>query len=579
MFAIRPDSQTHEAMGIPIPERISSDHAQSLLGHSKLLAQCEEYSGLSLISFDESDRQFPVGIPQIIAGDQLPLLIDQLRDQAAAIVECHSFWIYGMRLPGTTRMAGGVLLPVDGSLSDTTRTRILNSGYHEADLQEWVRKHSEVRPELVLRLLKSSHDLVISQSQADRSIRSTESLSTRLADTYEEVVLLQDISQYLRPDIDSMSLAEAVLERVRLISDTSLSAYCLRHKTMEADLLSGDWGFDGPVLESLIKELRGVQPPRVIVRNHIDQTPLGARFPNLRSLAAVPIFETDRNPSWLVLANTVDGRELGTEEANLLKSVGGVLSAHAQVAELFKEHEDMVLAFIRSLVSTLDAKDPYTCGHSERVALVAQRIAKELQLSHSEVETVFQSGLLHDIGKIGVDDAVLRKEESLSAAEFRNIARHPEVGYAILSELRGVEDLLPGVLHHHERYDGRGYPAKLAGQAIPRIARILAVADSYDAMGSDRPYRRGMKRDDVERILANGSGTQWDPEVVQAFFQARHDIHRIWTRAIERQKQEDQPPPESRLSGQFPAMSGKHRLLEIEPTRLAETEFNALKSG
>lgn len=555
MFAVQSDSHQREPLVIDSPDRMTSKSAKSLLSFSALLGRCEELCGLSLTFLDATECRFAAGISRAVAGESGSSLVEQLRDRKAAVIEMEGFCIYGMQVPGTPLLAGGILLPIDGAISESLRRIAFDIGYSEADLQAWAKRHSGLRPQLAVRLLQSAHDLVESQTRAEHSVRSTESLSLQLGDTYEEVVLLQDISQYLRPDIDPLSLAEAVLERVRLISETTHSAYCLRHKNNDADLLVGDWGLTGPELENLLRELLGDQSARIIVRNHIQGSPLGSRYPNLRSLTAVPIFVADLKPSWLVLANTTDGRELGTEEANLLKSVGGVLSAHAQVVELFSEHEEMVLAFIRSLVTTLDAKDPYTRGHSERVALVAQRIAKELQLSHSEVESVFQSGLLHDIGKIGVDDAVLRKEESLSALEFRKIARHPEVGYAILSELRGIEDLLPGVLHHHERYDGRGYPSKLAGQAIPRIARILAVADSYDAMGSDRPYRNGMKREDVERILAHGAGTQWDPEVIQAFFKARHDIHRIWSKAIERQKQEDQQPeihqPEIKALAEF----------------------------
>lgn len=523
------------------PDRMTHQSAKSLLSYSGILGRCEELSGLSLTFLEATDCQFAAGIARAASREHVAWLVEQLQTRQAAVVESNGFSIYGMQVPGTPLLAGGLLLPIDGTVPESIRFVADEQGYSDADLQSWAKRHSGLRPALAVRLLQSAHDLVVSQTRTEKSVRSTESLSLQLGDTYEEVVLLQDIAQYLRPDIDPVSLAEAVLERVRLISETTHSAYCLRHKNSESDLLFGDWGLDGAELEKLLNELLGDQSPRIIVRNHIQDSPLGWRYPNLRCLTAVPIFVTDVKPTWLVLANTTDGRELGTEEANLLKSVGGVLSAHAQVVELFSEHEEMVLAFIRSLVTTLDAKDPYTRGHSERVALVAQRIAKELQLSHSEVESVYQSGLLHDIGKIGVDDAVLRKEEALSALEFRKIARHPEVGFAILSELKGIEDLLPGVLHHHERYDGRGYPSKLAGQAIPRIARILAVADSYDAMGSDRPYRSGMKREDIEKILANGAGTQWDPEVVQAFFKARHDIYRIWSKAIERQKQEDLP--------------------------------------
>lgn len=540
MFA-PPDSIELLPLSPASADRRPRHSAKSVLNDTGVLRRCEELSGLELTFLDATECQFPSGFSRATATEYVAKLVEQLRSQSAAIVESEGFSIYGMQIPGTQWLAGGLLLPIDETIPDFIRCVADELGYSDSDLQAWAKRHSGLRPHLALRLLQSAHDLVVSQARTEKSVRSTESLSLQLGDTYEEVVLLQDIAQYLRPDIDPLSLAEAVLERVRLISETTHSAYCLRHKNSESDLLVGDWGLDGPELESLLGELLGDQSPRIVVRNHIQRTPLGMRYPKLQCLTAVPIFASDVKPTWLVLANTTDGRELGTEEANLLKSVGGVLSAHAQVVELFSEHEEMVLAFIRSLVTTLDAKDPYTRGHSERVALVAQRIAKELQLSHSEIESVYQAGLLHDIGKIGVDDAVLRKEESLSALEFRKIARHPEVGYTILSELRGIEDLLPGVLHHHERYDGRGYPSKLAGQSIPRIARILAVADSYDAMGSDRPYRNGMKREDVEKILANGAGTQWDPEVVQAFFKARHDIHRIWSKAIERQKREVLP--------------------------------------
>jgi HD-GYP domain-containing protein (c-di-GMP phosphodiesterase class II) len=206
--------------------------------------------------------------------------------------------------------------------------------------------------------------------------------------------------------------------------------------------------------------------------------------------------------------------------------------------ELFRRHEEMVLAFIRSLVTTLDAKDSYTRGHSERVALVAQRIAIELNLSRPESEAVYQAGLLHDIGKIGVDDALLHKKSMLTSAEFRKITKHPEIGHTIISELKNLNHILPGILHHHERFDGRGYPAKLAGRDIPQMARILSVADAFDAMGSDRPYRTGMNREEIEQVLLRGAGSQWDPEVVQAFLSARFEIYRLWSRAIERQNQE-----------------------------------------
>ena len=181
------------------------------------------------------------------------------------------------------------------------------------------------------------------------------------------------------------------------------------------------------------------------------------------------------------------------------------------------------------MVSTIDAKDAYTRGHSERVALVAKILAEQLGLTASESEDIHLSGLLHDIGKVGVDDRILRKESPLDANEFEQIKKHPEIGCRILSGLVNLEHVLPGVRHHHESFDGNGYPEQLQGEEIPLMARILAVADSYDAMGSDRPYRAGMPLDRIESIFRENKGPQWDPRVIGAYFEARVQIRKLWS--------------------------------------------------
>jgi HD-GYP domain-containing protein (c-di-GMP phosphodiesterase class II) len=208
--------------------------------------------------------------------------------------------------------------------------------------------------------------------------------------------------------------------------------------------------------------------------------------------------------------------------------VASILGTHQHNLELYRQHEDLLLSFVRSLVSTLDAKDAYTRGHSERVALVARRIGTYLGLPEEDLRNIYLSGLLHDIGKIGVDDQILRKPGQLTAEEFAQIKRHPVIGYNILAGLRNLQAVLPGVRHHHEAFSGTGYPDGLSGDEIPLMARILAVADSYDAMISDRPYRNGLKLERLEAILREGSGTQWDPRVVSAYFVIRDDVRAIW---------------------------------------------------
>ena len=155
------------------------------------------------------------------------------------------------------------------------------------------------------------------------------------------------------------------------------------------------------------------------------------------------------------------------------------------------------------------------------------RIGRELGLEEKICERLYLTGLLHDVGKIGVADSVLRKSGKLTAEEFEQIKQHPDKGWAILCDLEQLRYVLPGVLSHHERFDGKGYPDGLSGESIPLDGRILAVCDAYDAMTSDRPYRAGISQEMTEEEFRNGSGSQWDPRMVQAFFRAMPDIIRL----------------------------------------------------
>ncbi|MCA9291608.1 MAG: HD-GYP domain-containing protein [Phycisphaerales bacterium] len=172
-----------------------------------------------------------------------------------------------------------------------------------------------------------------------------------------------------------------------------------------------------------------------------------------------------------------------------------------------------------ALTRTIDAKDPYTGGHSERVGYVASELARLAGCSADEAERVNLAGLVHDIGKIGVPEAVLCKPGRLTEAEFAIIKTHPTVGYDILKDIKALQDVLPGVLHHHERWDGRGYPAGLVGEEIPLLARYLAVADAFDAMSSDRSYRSRLSRDQVLAEVRNGMGTQFCPDLARLFLE------------------------------------------------------------
>jgi putative nucleotidyltransferase with HDIG domain len=175
------------------------------------------------------------------------------------------------------------------------------------------------------------------------------------------------------------------------------------------------------------------------------------------------------------------------------------------------------VSMVYALAATVDAKDHFTYGHSKKVSKYAVAIGEAMGLSRDKLAVLRDSGLLHDIGKISVPDALLRKQGPLSPQEWSQMRGHPEVAVAILRHVEELAQCLPAILHHHERWDGSGYPLGLVGNNIPLEARIVAVGDSYDAMTSDRPYRRALGPERALDELILCAGRQFDPQVVQVF--------------------------------------------------------------
>lgn len=184
---------------------------------------------------------------------------------------------------------------------------------------------------------------------------------------------------------------------------------------------------------------------------------------------------------------------------------------------LFFQDLEEFQSVILSLASALEAKDPYTHGHSERVGLLASQLGGSLGMPEEACENLLVAGLLHDIGKIGVSEALLNKPGALTEAELLAVMAHPVLGEEICRPLRSARLALPMIRHHHERYDGSGYPDQLAGDAIPFGARIMGVADAYDALTSSRSYRDSMSSPDALAVLENETRIgRWDPRVMSA---------------------------------------------------------------
>ena len=284
-------------------------------------------------------------------------------------------------------------------------------------------------------------------------------------------------------------------------------------------------------LEKLTQQLTdgGRKTPILLDRSR-DEAYL-QQLPFIRNCMLTVVGKGDRVYGWLIAINKVEidancafscdlagnptGARFSTFEAGLLTTAANIMASQASNSELFAAQEELTKGLVLAIINAIDAKDCYTAGHSERVASFARCIATRMGFTKTECDQMHMAGLLHDVGKIGIPDAILKKPGKLTDEEFDAIKAHPVIGYSILKHLNNIEYVLPGVLFHHEAHNGSGYPHGLRGQDIPRMARILAVCDAFDAMTSTRPYRNALPLDQATRILSTDCGKMWDPKIVE----------------------------------------------------------------
>lgn len=241
--------------------------------------------------------------------------------------------------------------------------------------------------------------------------------------------------------------------------------------------------------------------------------------PWLKHLVALPLKQGKNLLGVMLAMNCVDDGDFTSVDVQLLRAVADRVAAFLENQSLYDDLADLLMALLHAMVNSVDAKDPYTYGHSERVAIFSRSLAQAAKLPQAECDRVYLAGLLHDVGKIGVPDAILCKPGKLTTEEFDTLKKHPEIGVRILSPVKQIRDLLPGVLNHHERMDGGGYPQGLAGESIPRLGRIICLADCFDAMTSNRTYRAAMPLSVAIAEIRRCSGTQFDPALSELFLQ------------------------------------------------------------
>jgi HD-GYP domain-containing protein (c-di-GMP phosphodiesterase class II) len=227
-------------------------------------------------------------------------------------------------------------------------------------------------------------------------------------------------------------------------------------------------------------------------------------------------------------------------DIKLLAAASAHIAIHLENAGLFEDMNSMFLGMLEAITSSIDAKDRYTCGHSRRVALLTRQLAEAAGLDAPTVQRMHIAGLVHDVGKIGVRESVLCKQGQLTDGEFAEIRRHPDIGWGILKDIPNFDDILDGVRYHHERWDGGGYPSRLAGEDIPMPARLIALADAFDAMCSSRTYRSAMDREAVLQEINQNAGTQFDPTLVPHFLKLDFSE---WAQLIEDHRGNEVPLP------------------------------------
>jgi HD-GYP domain-containing protein (c-di-GMP phosphodiesterase class II) len=344
-------------------------------------------------------------------------------------------------------------------------------------------------------------------------------LSVNLTTTYEELSLIYRISGSVRVTQRPQEFLLSVCEQLREVMGVA-AAVALVHAhppATQEDLvvLAGDVELSADQVKLLaVTQIAPLlaENPRAVVDNQFSwrtRPDLGGKIWNL---IAVPLLGEQSLGLLLALNKAGDFNSI---DIKLMSSVGNQSAVFLTNNMLYADLQDLLMGVLHALTATIDAKDPYTCGHSNRVAMISRRLAEECGLPPARVQQIYLAGLLHDIGKIGVPESTLCKPGRLTPEEYEDVKRHPGIGAKILGGIRQLEDVLGGILYHHERLDGKGYPHGLREDEVPLDARIIGLADCFDAMSSDRTYRKALPLPTVIEEIRTHAGTQFDPDVAQ----------------------------------------------------------------
>ncbi|MBN2018898.1 MAG: HD domain-containing protein [Sedimentisphaerales bacterium] len=399
----------------------------------------------------------------------------------------------------------------------------------------------------------------------NRNAAQMDMISSELAQTYEELVLLYKIStnmEIVEPDANFLQMACDSLTEIVSVEGIAI----VQEKTMDeqsrfvliagAGVIDIDERMTLTLYHRLLEEMS--KGKEALLDSEVD-APFRYEWPkNIRNIIVVPLCgkekagfgerrkeadsqklekgEIIRQPGtgrvigMLVAINRKDKPDFDSTDVKLFNSVASECAVFVENNRLFNDLKELFIGSLKALTRSIDAKDRYTRGHSERVAFIskwiAEHLAEQRHIEQEQVHKIYLAGLLHDIGKIGIDEKVLCKTGKLTERERSQLMMHPSIGANILSSIKQMRDIIPGVLYHHERVDGKGYPNALKGDEIPLMGKIVGLADCFDAMTSERVYQEALDVEEAIDEIEKRLGTQFDKEVGEVFIKS--DVYHLW---------------------------------------------------
>ena len=350
-------------------------------------------------------------------------------------------------------------------------------------------------------------------------------LNRKLSEKLREMTTLYEIAKLTSSSLDLDKMISSVFKSAVKILNAETGSLMLFDSEGEFLIIKSAHGLNEEIIrntrikkgETIVGLVAQNGKPLIINgRADISQIKGREKYEKINSIC-VPLKTKKGVMGVINLNRKEDAKPFTPDDLNLLFTLANDAAYAIENATLYQNLYESYRSIIRALVSALELKDTYTRGHSEAVTRYAVALAKKLKLSPQEIDSIEVAAILHDIGKIGINDNILSKPERLNEEEWREVKQHPEFSYKILKEVKFPWDIKPIIYAHHERYNGKGYPAGLKGRKIPLGARILAVADTFAAMTSERPYRKRLSKERVIEELKTVAGNQLDPDLVEVF--------------------------------------------------------------